>query len=189
VEERLTQALVRTILEHAEDYPWRMQDIGLLGVTLDDRKEFRLHVWDPTCCDFEDDPPIHDHPYDFTSTIIAGEMTNTRYEEDQAGTAFTRFRFAPGNERGRTADTVHLSGVGTTYTAGGRYQQLAHELHDSRQLPGTVSVIRCTFRDPPFLTVCRQGPDWVTGQSRAATSEEVKTITCKALQWFEPLSH
>ena len=43
----LPQALVRNILEHAEDYPWLMQEIGLLGLRLDDRREYRLHVWDP----------------------------------------------------------------------------------------------------------------------------------------------
>ena len=72
------QALVRTILEHAEDYPWVMQEIGLLGLRLDDKREYRLHVWDPSSSVGE--PPIHDHPFDFTSTVIAGEMTNTRYD-------------------------------------------------------------------------------------------------------------
>ena len=82
----LTRVLVRTILEHAEDHPWRMQEIGLLGLRLDDRREFRLHVWDPTDC--EGDPPIHDHPYAFTSTVVAGELTNTRYRQDPSGVEY-----------------------------------------------------------------------------------------------------
>ncbi len=92
--EPLNIALVSVILQHAEDYSWTMQDIGLLGLRLDDHREFRLHVWDPTCSTVGDDPPIHDHPCDFTSTIVAGEMINTRYELDPAGTEFTRFRYA-----------------------------------------------------------------------------------------------
>ena len=76
----LNKALVRTILGHAEDYPWVMQEIGLLGLRLDDAREHRLHVWDPSSSVGE--PLIHDHPFDFTSTVIAGETTNTRYEED-----------------------------------------------------------------------------------------------------------
>jgi hypothetical protein len=40
VEETPTKALVSTILQHAEDYPWRMQDVGLLGLRLDERREF-----------------------------------------------------------------------------------------------------------------------------------------------------
>ena len=66
----LNRTLVRTILEHAEDYPWVMQEIGLLGLRLDDTREYRLHVWDPSSSAGE--PPIHDHPFDFTSTVIAG---------------------------------------------------------------------------------------------------------------------
>jgi hypothetical protein len=182
--EPLHKALVSMILQHAEDYPWTLQDIGLLGLRLDDRREFRLHVWDPTYSTVGDDPPIHDHPYDFTSTIIAGEMINTRYEGDPAGTEFTRFRYVPSDENSRTADTVRLSGTATTYKGGDSYQQLSPELHDSCQQPGTVSIIRCHFRDTPFLTVCRKGSDWVWGQSRPATSEEVKRITSKALAWF-----
>ncbi len=34
----MTKALVFTILRHAEDFPWRMQDIGLLGLRLDERR-------------------------------------------------------------------------------------------------------------------------------------------------------
>ena len=72
--ETLSKALVLTMLQHAEDFHWRMQDIGLMGLRLDDRREYRLHVWDPSNCVGE--PPIHDHPYDFTSTIIAGESVS-----------------------------------------------------------------------------------------------------------------
>jgi hypothetical protein len=80
--ETLSKALVLTILRHAEDFPWRMQDIGLMSLRLDDQRTYRLHIWDPS--DDVGDPPIHDHPYDFSSTIIVGELTNNRYEEDPA---------------------------------------------------------------------------------------------------------
>lgn len=46
--ETLSKALVLTILRHAEDFPWRMQDIGLMVLRLDDRREYRLHIWDPS---------------------------------------------------------------------------------------------------------------------------------------------
>jgi hypothetical protein len=42
--ETLSKALVLTMLQHAEEFPWRMQDIGLMGLRLDDRREYRLHV-------------------------------------------------------------------------------------------------------------------------------------------------
>ena len=179
------QALVRTILEHAEDYPWKMQDIGLLGLWLDDRREYRLHVWDPSSS--VGDLPVHDHPFDFTSTVIVGEMTNTRYDEDCDGVEYHRVRYTPSNEDARTADTVRLSGAATTLTAGECYSQLAHELHDSRQIPGTVTIIRMAFTavSEPELTVCRSGEaPWISGRSRPATPDEVKQITTTALDLF-----
>ncbi len=179
------QALVRTILEHAEDYPWKMQDIGLLGLWLDDRREHRLHVWDPGSS--VGDLPVHDHPFDFTSTVVVGEMTNTRYEEDADGVEYHRVRYTASNEDARITDTVRLSGAATTVAAGECYSQLAAELHDSRQVPGTVTIIRMTFTDVPDqdLSVCTRGEvPWVSSQSRPATRDEVKRITTTALDRF-----
>jgi hypothetical protein len=86
----LEQTLVRNILEHAADYPWRVQNIGVLGLWLDDRREYRLNVWNPDGA--LDDPPVHDHPFDFTSTVIVGELVNTRYVEDPGGREYVRER-------------------------------------------------------------------------------------------------
>jgi hypothetical protein len=179
----LTQALVRKILEHPDEYPWTMQDLGLLGLRLDDRREYRLHVWDRTCSVGE--PPVHDHPYDFTSVVVAGEMTNTRYVEDPAGTEYQRVRYTPPDEDARKTDTVKLSAAATTVTAGDEYSQRADELHDSRQVPGTVTIIRMSFRDLPVLTVCTPGDaPWVSGRSRPPTPDELETITSAALARF-----
>lgn len=176
----LTRALVRTILLHPEDHPWRMQDIGLLGLWLDDRREYRLHVWGPTYA--VGDPLVHDHPYDFTSLVVAGEMTNTRYVEDAAGRDYTRVRYSVADEDARTTDTVTLSGTATAFGAGDEYSQRADELHDSRQVPGTVTIIRMAFVDTPVLSVCTNGEvPWVSSQARPATPEEIKIITATAL--------
>ena len=180
----LGRALVYQVLVHAEAFPWTMQDIGLLGLRLDEYREFRLHVWEPSLSAV--DPPIHDHPFDFVSQIIAGEMINTRYVEDRNGIDYRRIRYSPANEGDRrTTDTVTLSGTATTYAAGEHYVQRAHELHDSQQLPGTVTIIRRTFKDVPELTVCLlDDAPWVSGQSRRATPDEVKQFAAKALTWF-----
>ncbi len=181
--ETLSKALILTMLQHAEEFPWRMQDIGLMSLGLDDRREHRLHVWDPSR--WTEEPPIHDHPYDFTSTIIAGEVTNTRYHEDPAGDPYVRFRYAPGAEDGRRSDAVRLSSTVTTFTEGDRYHQVAPELHASGQRPGTVTAIRCAWVEAPELTVCvRDEGSWRSGRGRDATPEEIKEFTAKALAWF-----
>ncbi len=180
----MSTSLVHTILEHAEDHPWVLQEIGLLGLRLDDRREHRLHVWDPEST--SGDPPVHDHPFAFPSTVIAGQMTNTRYEEDPLGVEYHRLRYTPPNEADRRSDTVRLTGTATTIAAGGQYHQEAHELHDSRQVPGTVTVIRMTFTPAtPELTVCHREPAaWVSGRSRPAPRTDVKRITAAALDLF-----
>lgn len=182
----LEQTLVRNILACAADHPWRIQDIGVLAMWLDDRREYRLHVWDPDSA--TGDPPLHDHPVDFTSTVIVGEIVNTRYVEDPSGAEYVRERYAPGHEHDRRADAVRLVGRATTLRAGDRYCQPAHEVHDSRQRPGTVTVVH--FEDVVDnrreLTMCRPpGTPWVSGQARSATPDEVKRITASALALFD----
>lgn len=176
-------AEVRAILEHATDHPWRLQGIGLLALRLDDRRERRLHVWDPDGLDGE--PPIHDHPYDFTSTVVVGEIVNTRYVEDPNGNDYVRERYSPGDENDRRRDSVRLLGSSTAFGPGEEYRQLAAELHDSRQVPGTVTVICCEWRDCPELTVCRRPASrWVSGLARPATRDEIERITGPALERF-----
>ncbi|MFN8025812.1 MAG: hypothetical protein U0W40_05455 [Acidimicrobiia bacterium] len=177
------RALVEAMLRDAASYEWRMQDIGLLGRWLDDRRECRVHVWAPQRCDGE--PLVHDHPFDFASTIVVGEMTNTRYVEDPLGEEFVRTRYLPGTEHERTTDTVHLVGAAETIGAGATYSQRAGQLHDSRQTPGTVSIIRMEFGGPRPLSVCtRDERPWTSAVSRTATADEVASITAAALRHF-----
>lgn len=181
----LERTLVRNILEHAAAYPWRVQDIGVLGLWLDDRREYRLHVWDPG--DAMGDPPVHDHPADFTSTVLVGELLNTRYAEDPGGREYVRERYSPKDESVRRTDSVRLVGTPETLRAGDRYHQAAHELHDSRQVSGAVTLVRFegAVDDCVELTTCRL-PDapWVSGRARPATPDEVERITSAALALF-----
>jgi hypothetical protein len=179
----LEKVLVRNILEQAHEYPWVMQEIGLLALRLDDQREYRLHIWAPDRC--VGVPVIHDHPYDFVSRIVAGELTNVRYEEDPSGHKYLRERYAPPSEDLRITDVVQLVGKAETYREGDEYAQAAEELHDSHQLSGTVTIIRCTFRNVSELTVCRpEDAPWVSGVSRPATSQEVEEISSQALTFF-----
>src|SRR3954453_10050324 len=160
-----------------------MQDIGLLGLRLDDHREWRLHVWDPASC--AGDPPVHDHPYDFSSTVIAGQLVNTRYVEEADGVEYARPRYPPGDEAGRCTDRVRLVPRVETLAAGDRYSQSAGELHTSHQAPGTVTLIRCSPFEDRELTVClAPGAPWVTGEARPATAVEVRRITGAALDVF-----
>jgi hypothetical protein len=181
IHESLTGALVRSILENPSGRRWVMQDLGLLALWLDEGKEHRLHVWDPGAA--VGDPPIHDHPFDFTSTVIAGEMTNTRYEESTSGVEYQRERYSLPDEETRVADTIRLAGSATRFAAGQSYSQAAHELHSSDQTPGTITILRRAVKPVSVLTVCRvPGSAWVPGRSRPASAAEVNRITTEALE-------
>jgi hypothetical protein len=182
----LDRTRVRNILEHPGDHAWTMQDIGVLALWLDDRREYRLHVWDPDGCIRE--PPIHDHPFDFTSTVIVGELVNTRYIEDPNGVEYSRHRYRPGDEDGRRTDSVRLIAGGTTLLPGDRYRQPSTELHSSHQTAGTVTLMRFGPVQERELTVCLEpGASWVSGRSRPATASEVKRITGAAMDRFSIL--
>ncbi len=61
-------------------------------------------------------------------------------------------------------------------------------MHDSRQLPGTVTVVHFegVIDNGRELTVCRRpGTPWVSGHARSATPDEVKRITASALALFD----
>lgn len=181
--EGIDKVLVRTILDRALEYPWKIQELGLLSLRLDERKEHALHVWAPPR--FVGPPPIHDHPYAFTSTVIVGEITNTRYVEDRSGEPYVRERYSLPDETVRRADHVLLSGEAEVYTEGEAYSQLADELHGSAQLPGTVTLLRRRFVATTELTVCRPvSVAWVTGAARLATPAEITSITAQALSLF-----
>ena len=176
-------SLVREILAHPADHAWRMQDLGLLALPLDDRREYRLHVWDPV--GGVGAPPVHDHPYDFTSTVIVGELVNTRYLEDPEGIEYERHHYWPGAEDDRRIDSVRLTARATTLSPGDRYRQSSNELHSSRQVPGTVTLLRCSPLEARELTVClAPGAPWVSGRARPATAREVQRITGAALDQF-----
>ena len=179
----LEQTLVRNILEHPADFPWKLQNIGVLGLWLDDRREHRLHVWDPEGCVGE--PPVHDHPFDFTSTVIVGELVNARYVEDPNGVEYARHRYRPGAEDDRHTDCVRLTKRAATLRAGDQYHQPATELHSSHQTPGTVTLVRFGPLAERELTVCLEpGALWVPVGSRPATRDEIDRITAAALARF-----
>lgn len=167
------------VLADPHAHPWRVQGIGLLSLRLDEGRERRLHVWDPAKA--PEHPPVHDHPYDFTSTVVAGELTDTTWVEHPDGQGFRRERYRLDAEDDRAVDEVRLLATPRVLRAGEAYARRAAELHDSRQVPGTVTVIRCTWHEPTELSVCfRPGDPWVSAVSRLATPDEIERITAPA---------
>ncbi|MNU33630.1 hypothetical protein D3C71_221930 [compost metagenome] len=188
-----TRALVRSILEEAVKRPgdrgWTLQGFGMLRAYLSD--DMRLHVWCPDLA-VPGVSTIHDHPWRFSSFVIAGIVENFRYEVDyedpvdaenvrnltEAGwQAFMARNIIPGQGLSVVGEDtpVWIRRLGLERVrAGAWYFQEPQEVHESRPAPGTVTLIqRQRVGEDVARTFYPRGAQWVSGEPRAATNAEV----------------
>jgi hypothetical protein len=185
---------IRDILVHHEDYPWTLQGFGMLRTYLGADQVHRLHIWDARYR-VEKVSPIHDHPWDFTSQVIAGELINQRYTsghryEGYVDDIYKTVSIRCG-EGGCALSPITRSILHRAqpehYLSGDTYSQVATELHESLPQDGTVTVISRVFGpDRDLARVFWRGTEgWVSAEPRPATTEEVKAIVTNALDlWF-----
>jgi hypothetical protein len=115
---------------------------GFDKLVLDSLGEFgcklRLHVWWDNQNDEES--TVHDHPWDFASCLLAGEMTMRLYEEDHsAPQAFVKTLYPtqaiPGVREPVIVGGSRLKCIGVSeYAAGMTYVLSRRELHSVRLL-------------------------------------------------------
>lgn len=192
--------IVRSILRNALDFEWSLQGFGMLRLYL--TKDVRLHVWDDRY-QVNNVSLLHDHPWDFESYIVTGEMRNTRYTiQDPSVIAsshttqpfmMSKIQCGPGGGIRSTPEFVQLvEDSPEYYFSGDTYKQAADEIHKSVPQPGTVTIIERTFKpDTEHARVFwPAGTDWVSAEPRTASPDEVETITAYALEhWFPEGSH
>ena len=65
---------------YAQSHHVRPQWFGLGFVQLKLDATRRLHFWDPTLATLVNEKELHDHRYDFTSTVLAGRLDHIVYE-------------------------------------------------------------------------------------------------------------
>lgn len=183
-----TKLLVKKILEKAENFKWSIQGLGMLRLYLAD--DLRLHVWDNRYR-VVNVSPIHDHPWDFESTVVAGAVRQVRYIEGMSYDNMT-FKYAT-IKCGEGACTlseptlIDLQPHYEEYREGNIYTQKADEIHESQPEDGTVTLCKRTFgRNRDNARVFWRGDgEFVSAEPRTATSDEVKAITENALtRWF-----
>lgn len=192
--EALRALVIDDVLEHSSSREWSLQGFGMLRTYLG--RSLRLHVWDPRFRT-PDVSDIHDHPWHFESTIIAGRMRNVRYhvvaQDDAArvpGATHDEHRImcgpAPTEKDSRLLRSVRVVVTDERiYGEGESYAMRADELHASFPDPGTVTLCRRmpTGRDPDkALVYVTRGKPWVSAEPRRATSEEVEAIVKSALE-------
>jgi len=186
---------IRAILANPHGRRWTIQGFGMLRTYLTEDETVRLHVWS-----LADKVPgvsvIHDHPWDFTSDVISGEIVNRRYDmlrlRGEVSLRHLECWSRPivcgedGCMLGEPERVVLVPRALEKYREGESYSQTAAELHASFPSDGAVTVITRRFgADRDVARVCWNedaGPDgWVSAEPREATREEVERITAFAL--------
>jgi hypothetical protein len=187
----MTRGLVASILQHPHDHNWSIQGLGMLRTFLGS-EHYRLHVWS-TADATPNVSRLHDHPWHFTSYVVAGLITNKRFRvctddnRELAAETWQRVRIRCGPEGGVAGEPelAHLMREKPEKIMGGQwYAQQAQEVHESIPDDGTVSIIRRTSLDDPdhanvYFPV---GQPWVSaGGARVANAQMVGRICKNAL--------
>lgn len=186
----MTKLLVKAILQQALHYEWSLQGLGMLRLYLSEN--VRLHVWHKAFM-APGVSTIHTHPWDFTSHVVAGAVTNTRFAVTATipGSAFRSqlLHCGPGGHLiGESHPLGLLPSAVDVYEEGAVYQQTADEIHCSDPVDGTVTLVTRTFTDhnkDHAFVYWPEGEAWVAAEPRPATPAEITAITQFALaRWF-----
>lgn len=196
---RFLRPLIENILRHPTRAEWTVQGFGFLRTYFgggDNPKKFRLNLWDHHFT-VPDVSTIHDHPWDFTSIIVAGEFHNQRYDMVTHDTdrvrpmawthVFSTIRCGEGGgmEHDAAEHCVLNPKVPEHYNVGDIYHQKADEIHQTLFEDGSVTLnerIGDTERARVFWPY---GTEWVTAEPRKATTFEVQAACDHALRrWF-----
>jgi hypothetical protein len=178
--------LVENILRHPTEFDWSVQGLGMMRVYL--APQVRLHVWDRALL-VPGASPLHTHPWDFASTVVAGRMVNARFTEG-AGEEWNKVTIKCGENActvGEAEVVRLLAGPYEIYGETAKYQQKSTEIHWSQPEDGTVTIVeRVVKGDPDHASVYWRGRGgWVDAKPRPATPDEVLAVTDRALKtWF-----
>lgn len=145
------EILLRTVdaVLNPDEFNWTTQGFGMIRTYMDDAKEWRLNIWDERLRYVDEVSDIHDHPWTFRSWIIAGCLTNVRY--DVAKITKTKpathslIQLVTGEEGGKVGEVEKARLVARpaeVYTKGGSYAQSLDQVHRTTYRRGTVTLNR-----------------------------------------------
>lgn len=172
---------------------WSIQGLGMLRKRLS--PEVRLHVWDSRYR-VPEVTMLHDHPWDFTSYVVAGWVEQYRYEVARSQPmdwfgydAYMEGTIICGEGGGECAppQLVYLKrGEKEIIPAGCSYDELAEEVHESLPEDGTVTLIFRRFKEDTETAHVYRQPDaeWVSAEPRQASAHEVGDILRGSLGAF-----
>lgn len=187
------RAFVRRILNRPEEYSWTVQGFGMIRTYLDNAKRWRLNIWDDRLM-VPNVSLIHDHPWDFDSLIISGELHNRRYDARFGGIGYRpthNYCNILTGEGGGMVDQISKDALlvqrqPEVYYCGESYNQQRDEIHETYATRGTVTL---NDRTPATKAHTARvfwplGQKWVDAEPREATSFEILSATAVALRWL-----
>jgi len=126
-------------------------------------KSIRVHDW-PSTQDERSTAPlsdIHDHYWEFRSSILRGALRFREYEINETGEEYTKYEMNPlgnGNHILTKVATVGLSLARTVVIPeGGRYALGANTLHDTTSTQGAISLVVQGAKTKTTNIVLRKG--------------------------------
>lgn len=179
------QLAILPILDNHFKYDWSVQGIGFLRLYI--RKLGRIHIWDSSLA-YPGVSTIHTHPWDLESTLVTGSIANTLFEYDSQGEEYMRQRIVTGYNPEIVVEPVQvrLSQGTHFYWAGHTYKQKANEIHSTKALDSTVTVMqRSEIEGGQADVFWPVGTEWGTAKPREATLSEVERVVQGVLnKWY-----
>jgi hypothetical protein len=125
---------------------WTVQGLGMMRTYLSETQ--RLHIWH-SALQIPNATRIHDHPWNFTSEILFGEIHQFRATYNLFGSVilgedWLKQEIVCGEHGGIDSEPEPVKlqiGEIEIYREGDTYRQEAHELHDSFPIDNTVTII------------------------------------------------
>lgn len=202
--ETLIALLTREVDRLYEDTDtWSMQGFGMARMYLpstDDAESVRLNVWHTALRTPGLSPltgMVHTHPWDFTSRVIAGELTNVLYLPAPSGDLYVRSEITPGPGGDFTGpdgfaerpsgypdrDSATLRSIARTYGPGESYSQTFTQIHHTEYVDGTVTLNRRRREGRPdrAFTLWANGHKWVSAEPRVATLDALTVALTAAI--------
>jgi hypothetical protein len=188
-------ALVKSILENPSRHEWSVQGFGMMRTYLDAAKVWRLNMWDSALA-VKNVSTLHDHPWHFTSWVVAGHFSNVRFTATEGGACskldrrweHATIQTGPGGGLRVPHAPVWLhEHPPEFYASGCVYEQRAEEIHESRYEDGTVTINkRKRLEDGEHAKVFWPlGQKWVDAEPREATAAEIAFVCERSLRkWF-----
>lgn len=188
----LLRAAVKAVLERPHAFEWTTQGFGMLRTHLDKDKVYRVNVWHKLLR-VPGVTTIHDHAWDFKSWVISGRMINRRFTigEGAYSKQHHMMTIKTGVDGGfatsEVTDVPLLACPPEVYSPGNNYVQVAHEIHDTDYLDGSVTINYREYRpDTEHARVFwPSGDPWINAKPAHADLGVVKQITGAALEGWD----